>query len=331
MRSVFILICLTVVVFGITGCLPESKREFLVVSFDPVETKKESLRYRLISERKTEISLGSSDKKSSKSKPHKSSERLELVIAYKPVKIDPYGLTIVEGICESAKAKRTSSVKTAKTEAIESMAGKSFRFKISPSGQIADYSQINKLLRQVSEKAFSAGGKNKQKIKNPDMIFDFIAMQWYLWQSVASIKNPHDGVAVGDSWKSLELIPFPVPIRFTRQSTYTLDSITDDPKGRIAEISSSFVYSDTPLKNIPMPYSKSFKIRGIFGFLTKYKVQSINGSGTDILNIDTGVLQSRNLNYRLELSAAFMMPLGDSVPKLSIDQTMDIQLLEDKP
>lgn len=247
------------------------------------------------------------------------------------MEIDHYGLTIVEGICESAKAKRTSSVKAAQKEAVESIVGKSFRFKISPSGQIADYSQINKLLRQVSEKAFSAGGKNKRKIKNPDMIFDFIAMQWYLWESVASIKNPHDGVVVGDSWKSLELIPFPVPIRFTRQSTYTLDSITEDPAGRIAEISSSFVYSSTPLKNVPMPYSKGFQIRGIFGFLNKYKVQSIDGSGTDILNIDTGVLQSRNLNYRLELSAAFMMPLGNSAPKLSIDQTMDIQLLEDKP
>jgi hypothetical protein len=315
--------------FGVTGCQPESEREFLVVSFDPAETKKESLRYRLISERKTEISLDSSAKKSKKNKPHKSSERLELVIAYTPVEIDPYGLTIVEGICESAKAKRTSSVKGAQKEAVESMAGKSFRFKISPSGQIADYSQINKLLRQVSEKAFTTSGK--KKIKNPDMIFDFIAMQWYLWESVASIKNPHDGVVVGDSWKSLELIPFPVPIRFTRQSTYTLDSITDSPEGRIAEISSSFIYSSTPLKNVPMPYSEGFQIRGIFGFLNKYKVQSINGSGTDILNIDTGVLQSRNLNYKLELNAAFMMPLGNSVPKVSIDQTMDIQLLEDKP
>ena len=317
--------------FGITGCQPESKREFLVVSFDPVETKKESLRYRLISERKTEISLGSSGKETKKNKPHKSSERLELVIAYKPVEIDPYGLTTVEGICESAKAKRTSSAKAAKTEAVESIAGKSFRFKITPSGQIADYSQINKLLTQVSKKAFAAGRNNEQKIKNPDMIFDFIAMQWYLWESVASIKNPHNGVAVGDSWKSLELIPFPVPIRLARQSTYTLDSITDDPKGRIAEISSSFVPSNIPLKNIPLPYSEGFQIRGIFGFLKKYEVQSINGSGTDILNIDTGVLQSRNLKYKLELDAAFMWPLGNSVPKLSIDQTMDIQLLEDKP
>lgn len=317
--------------FGIIGCQPESKREFLVVSFDPVETKKESLRYRLISERKTEISLGSSGEETKKNKPHKSSERLELVIAYKPVEIDPYGLTIVEGICESAKAKRTSSAKVAKTEAVESIAGKSFRFKISPSGQIADYSQINELLTQVSKKAFVAGRNNKQKIKNPDMIFDFIAMQWYLWESVASIKNPHKGVAVGDNWKSLELIPFPVPVRFARQTTYTLDSITDETKGRIAEISSSFVPSNTPLKNIPLPYSEGFQIRGIFGFLNKYEVQSINGSGTDILNIDTGVLQSRNLNYKLELDAAFMLPLGNSVPKLSIDQTMDIQLLEDKP
>ena len=317
--------------FGITGCEPESKREFLVVSFDPVETKKDSLRYKLVSERKTEISLDSSGKKSTKDEPHKSSERLELVIAYKPVKIDPYGLTTIEGICESAEAKRSSSGKDAKTDAVESIAGKSFRFKISPSGQIADHSQINELLRQVAKKAFSTGRNNKQKIKNPDMIFDFIAMQWYLWESVASIKNPHNGVAVGDSWKSLELIPFSIPTRFARQSTYTLDSITDETKGRIAEISSSFVPSKIPLKNIPMPYSEGFQIRGIFGFLNKYEIQSITGSGTDILNIDTGVLQSRNLKYKLELNAAFMLPLGDSVPKLSIDQTMDIQLLEDKP
>lgn len=66
MRSVIILICLAIVMFGVTGCQPESKREFLVVSFDPAETKKESLRYKLISERKTEISLGDSGKGSKK-------------------------------------------------------------------------------------------------------------------------------------------------------------------------------------------------------------------------------------------------------------------------
>jgi hypothetical protein len=32
------------------------------------------------------------------------SEKLELVIAYRPVEINPYGLSTIEGRCESARA-----------------------------------------------------------------------------------------------------------------------------------------------------------------------------------------------------------------------------------
>ena len=163
------------------------------------------------------------------------------------------------------------------------------------------------------------------------MIFDFVAMQWYLWDSVASIKDAHNGVAVGDSWQNSELIPFPTPAFFTKQSTYTLDSITESPNGRIAEISSSYVHTKTKLENMPMPYPARFQMRGMFGFLRNYRIQSIDGGGIDILNIDTGVLQSRNQNYKLEVSAAFMLPLGDSSPELSIEQEIKIQLLENKP
>jgi len=349
LRSIYIPICLAVIMFGITGCQPESAKEspvvgsgpaashqdssakeLFVVSFNPAETKKESLRYRLISNRTAIISLGDSGKKSAKSKPQRTTERLELVIVYKPVDIKPYGQTTIEGFCESAKVKRTSSAKSSKTDAVESLAGKSFSFKVSPSGKITDYSQLTDLTRQLGGKAMDSNTRKNQSIKNPDMIFDFIAMQWYLWDSVASIKEPHKGVAIGDSWQNHELIPFPTPAFFTKQTTYTFDSVTDSPEGRIANISSLYANTDARLENMPMPYPEKFQMRGMFGFLRNYRVQSINGTGVDTINIDTGVLQSRTQYYKLEVTATFMLPLGDSSPELAIDQEINIQLLEDK-
>ncbi len=66
--------------------------------------------------------------------------------------------------------------------------GKSFIFTVDSIGKIHDYSQLEELIKQAGEKTFSteAGGN---RIKQPDMIGDFIATQWFLWDSISSIPN----------------------------------------------------------------------------------------------------------------------------------------------
>jgi len=257
-------------------------------------------------------------------------ERLELVIAYKPIDLRPYGLTTIEGTCESAKVRRVSLLgKTSHSDAAENLAGKKFTFQITPAGKIADYSQLNALIRELGKKSFASNTGKARRVKDSDMIFDFVALQWYLWDSVSSIKNPVDGVALGASWKAIQIIPLPIPVPGVRETTYRLDEIMETPTGRKAVIRSSYKLSDERLSNYPAPYTGKFKIKGMFGFLRQYKYQSIEGSGKQIFNIDTSVVESEQQKYQTKISAAFMLPLGETKPSLTVDQKLTVQLLED--
>ena len=69
-------------------------------------------------------------------------------------------------------------------------------------------------------------------------------------------------------------------------------------------------------------------MRGLFGFLRRYTFQSIEGNGTQVFNIDTGVLEKDNQHYSDPSEADFMLPLGDSKPSLQVDQTISIELLK---
>ena len=82
--------------------------ELLVVSFDSAETHRETLRYKLVSDRTVQLELESSKQGANRNKPQTISEKLEMVIAYKGVDINSYGQSRVEGVCESAKVARIS-------------------------------------------------------------------------------------------------------------------------------------------------------------------------------------------------------------------------------
>jgi hypothetical protein len=288
------------------------------------------LRYKLISSRDIEINLDStgSASRGGKGKPQKMSEKLVLVIAYKPVEIDTYGLSTIEGRCESARVTRTSLVrKSSGRDAVENLTGQTFTFQITPTGRIEDYSDLEALVRRLGDKAFASSTGGRGRIKNPDMITDFSALQWHFWDSIANIEDAVAGVELGQSWKAKQFVPLPMPVPAARETIYTLDRVEETDSGRKAVIVSSYKLSDSRVKNRPMPYTGQFNMRGMFGFLRKFKFRSLEGSGTQIFNIDTGTLESEEQQYKVHIDAGFMMPLGDTVPTVTIDQKIIIELL----
>jgi len=94
-----------------------------------------SLEYKFVSRREITLDWDPTGKlsKSDKSTPDKSTESMEMVVAYTPIKIDPYGLTTVEATCKSVKVARS---KGQQKDAVEHLAGKTFTFTVGPTGTI---------------------------------------------------------------------------------------------------------------------------------------------------------------------------------------------------
>jgi hypothetical protein len=321
--SLAVFVCLFLV-----GCQPstESNANWLLVSFE----ENVPVTYRFKSARTTQIDLTGGDE-TKKKRPQTMKESIEMVITYLPIEVDPFGLTTIEATCESVKVSRSSmSGRTAARDAMEQMKGKTFTFQLSPTGQIAEYTDMERLLREIGAKAFDTS-KKSQRIKNPDMTSDFIAMQWYLWDSVATIEEPLDGLATGNSWQASQFIPWSVPIPNppARLTTYTLDSfenVVDQPQRAV--IKSSYEVTKLSLDQYPKPYEGAFQMRGLMGFLRGYQFQSLEGSGTQTFNMDNGHIESDKQQYKLIVNASFMLPLGDSLPLLTIDQTIEINKIE---
>ena len=327
MRIIIALSGICFVLFAVAGCQnagsARSHNELFAVDFKPGTT----LTYKLVSERNMLVDFDSKGAEAGReSQPQKHHEKLTLVIDYTPIQIDElFGLTTVEAKCKSAKVIRQKAV--AGSDAIESLAGRTFKFNISSTGKITDYSDIQKTVKEIGRGAFqsvSGGGR----LKNPDMIFDFIALQEYLWGAIASIENPLDGVSTGQSWESTQIVPLPIPFPTFRNTKYTFSEIMPSESGNKAVITSSFSLSDTQLDNWPRPFEGKFRMKGTFGFLRNYQYLSLEGEGREIFDIETGIMRSLQQKYRMEMSADFMLPLGDSEPGIVIDQKMSIQLVD---
>ncbi len=157
------------------------------------------------------------------------------------------------------------------------------------------------------------------------MIGDFIATQWFLWDSVSSLKEPSKGVAAGQSWKSKLSVPSPMVMRKAREVTYKLDEIRQSEKGRLAVISSSYKEAETVPRSWPIPYSGSFQMRGTFGFLSGYKLLSLEGRCEELFNIEAGIIEQYNQQYQMQLEAS--IPMGISVkPIITIKQNLTMEL-----
>ncbi len=301
-------------------------KELLIVDFKPGQ----SLRYKFISSREIFLNWDPT-KKSSRSGQDtvdKFTELMEMVVLYTPLDVDPYGLTTLKATCESVKATRSKSPtgRAAPRDAVLNLIGKTFTIKVSATGKMEDTSQLDELIRQIGEKAFRAGSK-MGRIKEQDMIADFIASQWFLWDAVASIEKPADGVSVGESWNSQLSVPTPMVMRKARDVIYTLDEIQETDKGRIAVISSTYTLAESVPAGWPIPYTGSFMMPGTFGFLRGYNVLDLKGQGQELFNLNAGRIEQYNQQYRIQMDAVLMAPIGTK-PLITINQNLSMQLVK---
>jgi hypothetical protein len=334
-RTILILIA-AIAVSVFAGCtavrakseLPGGAKTLLTVDFQ----KDQTLQYRFVSSKDIDLdwepTAGTS--RSGKHTSDKSSESMEIVMSYTPIEVDPYGLTTIKATCNSVRATRSKGtvMQGGAREAVENLPGKTFTFTVGPTGKIEDYSQLEKLIREIGNHAFRAD-TSKGRIKEPDMISDFIASQWFLWDSVSSIPNPVEGVAVKQSWKSKLSIPAPMPqmLRKAREVTYTLDEVRQTEKGRLAVIKSSYSLAESAPQSWPLPYSGSFQMAGTFGFLRGYKVTDLQGQGQELFNIDVGRVEQRSQQYQVQLETS--LPMGISAnPRITIKQNLMMELLK---
>jgi hypothetical protein len=291
--------------------------------------KGESLSYKFTSSRETTINWNSKDTSSKRMQntTSKNQEEMEMVISYTPIEVDPYGLTKIKATCESIKVNRFSKrhKKGSDKDAVNSLVGKSFTFTITSAGNIKDYSEMEKLIKKAGEKAFRPES-GQGRIKEPDMIGDFIVSQWFLWDSISSIENPAEGVGVGDSWKSVLSVPGPMVIKKAREVEYTLSEIN---KEQTAVIKSRYRHSESAAKNWPMPYSGTFRMSGTFGTLVGYKILDLRGEGEEWFNMNKGRIETSSQQYEVKLSASSIFPIGDLNPQITMKQNLTMELIED--
>ena len=326
MRAKLIYLTAAVVLAGCGGVQQTRPTgEMLLVDFQ----EGQPLRYRMTSQRQTRIEL--TDQGQRQSAPQKMTERLELVMVYDPIEVDPFGLTKLQVRCESATVTRTSfSGRPGAADAMESLTEIPFTLTLRPTGQIEDMSDFRRAVGLLGDRAFAETRTGGGRVKNEDMISDFIALQWHLWDAIASIDTPLDGLSVGSRWQARQLLPWPVPVPNppTRVTTFTLDQISEQDDQRTAHISSTYELTEEFLRDIPRMYEGAFQMRGLFGFLRGYRFESIEGGGTQVFNMDTGILESDRQDYALRVTADFRLPLGDSKPVLNVDQTISIERLK---
>ncbi len=301
-------------------------KELLTVDFEPGQ----SLRYRFVSSRELFLNWDPTKRSSRPGQEtiDKFTELMEMVVLYTPLDVDPFGLTTLKATCESVKATRSKSPsgRAYPRDAVLNLIGKTFTIKVNATGKMEDTSQLDELIRQIGEKAFRAGSR-MGRIKEQDMIADFISTQWFLWDAVSSIEKPADGVSVGESWSSQLSIPTPMVMRKARDVTYTLDEIQESDKGRIAVISSTYSLADSVPTGWPVPYTGSFMMPGTFGFFRGYKVLGLSGKGRETFNIDAGQTEQYSQQYRIQMDAVLPAPLGMN-PRITINQNLSMQLVK---
>ncbi|OQA03144.1 MAG: hypothetical protein BWY69_00632 [Planctomycetes bacterium ADurb.Bin401] len=67
----------------------------------------------------------------------------------------------------------------------------------------------------------------------------------------------------------------------------------------------------------------------MFGFLQGYKVLSIEGNGTQLFDVDKGIIVSDTQNYKAQVNASiFGLGSDELTPNINIDQTITMSLVE---
>lgn len=299
------------------------KSVLFTVDFEPGQT----LRYKFVSSRKIALDWDPGAK-SRANRVQEQLEQLEMVVAYTPVEVNPYGISTIRAACESVKATRGGGAgrRTAAADAVETAQGKTFTIKVDPRGRIVDNAELKSLVQEMGKSAFR-GDDESRRIKEPDMIGDFVAGQWFLWDAVSSVEQPAGGVSPGQTWQSQLPVPTPMVMRKARDVTYRLEEVRQTDNGRVAVIKSTYTPAKTAPASWPVPYAGRFQMSGTFGFLSGYQLSSLEGEGQELFNVDAGRVESVRQKYTVEMGAS-LPPMGiQASPHIRIEQTLTMELV----
>jgi hypothetical protein len=286
----------------------------------------ESLEYAFSTRRTTQIQWDP-NRAAIRPDPNNTSETteiLDLAMSYTPTRVEPNGLTTLTAECKSVKVRRTQlgGALDARPDAVEGLRGKTFTLTVDRGGRIHDASSLDSLLKEIGKRAFREDPK-QGRIKDPEMISDVVATQWFLWDVVASADA--NGLSQGKTWESRLSLPTPMVMRKARDVTYTLDGIQKAADGCVATIVSKARLSDKPAPpSWPIPYSGRFRPSGPFGFLGGYQILSFEGKGSEQFNADAGVSKGYEQQFHVEMQAAVPMGLN-AHPKVIIHQTIRME------
>ena len=314
-------------------------RVFLAVDFEPGQV----LRYKFTSQKKITVDW---DPNAAASTNHvqEQSESLEMVVAYTPLRVDPNGVSTIRASVESVKARRTGgpASRSFGTDAVETAQDKSFTLKVDSRGKLVDSSQLRFLIQEMGKHAFRPD-TSVGRIKEPDMIWDFTASQWFLWDAQASVEMPAEGVAVGQTWSSQLCVPTPMVMRKARSVVYKLDEVRQNvaqppsagtgstpegggATGPLAVIRSTYTPAGSAPADWPIPYSGRMQMSGTFGFLLSYEVLGLEGTGEELFNLKAGRIEQRRETYTLRAKAG-LPPMGIKAnPQITIEQTLTMEL-----
>lgn len=306
-----------------TGEKTDGKRVLLTVDFEQGQT----LRYKFVSNRDVFVDWDP-NAASSENRVQKYTERLEMVVAYTPTEVDPYGVSTVRAVCEKVQAARAGrpSQRSVDTDAAESAEGKAFTLKVDPRGRLVDPSELEALIQATGEKAFRSE-TSRGRVKEPDLVGDFVAGPWFLWDCISSVEQPVEGVTLGQTWESKLPVPTPMVIRKARDVTYRLEEVRAADDGSLAVIASTYALADETPSDWPVPYSGRFQMSGTFGFLGGYQTLGIEGEGENLFDVDAGRMVKGAQRYKMEMKAS-LPPLGiQANPYVTIEQTLTVELM----
>ncbi|MDY0356512.1 MAG: hypothetical protein RBR19_11575 [Sedimentisphaerales bacterium] len=293
------------------------ERVFLTVDFEPGRT----LRYKFVANR--DMLLDWDPNATGEDRIERRFERLEMITAYTPVAVDPYGVNTIRAVCESVTVERSGRHYDA--DAAEAAGGKTFSFTVDSRGKIVDRSELDALVKEMGDRAFRSGPSGR-RIKNPDMIGDFVTGQYFLWDAVSSVDRPGDGVAFGQSWPSKLPVPLPMVLRKARDVVYRLSEIRHGDE-RLAIIESTYTPAEAAPSDWPVPYSGRFQPSGTFGFLGSYQVLALQGAGRQSFDLEAGRLLTTDQKYTIRMRAS-LPPMGIRAdPHVTIEQTLTTELL----
>lgn len=305
------------VILGIAGCagldpMGSVRRVRPALLFDPNTT----LAYTFVSDRDIAIQWEpQAESENADRTRHTLTERLTLKMTYRPVEVTSDHV-VLRSTCTSARVRRTrlNGRPDLTRDPVEQMTGETFHLTLDRRGRLRDANELDALLKTLGQKAFRARGE--MRIKDPEMIADVVATQWFLWDAIASM-DPN-GVVVGDTWSSRLSVALPMVMREARDVTYTLAHVNDG----IALIDSTFTHSqDKAPSGWPIPYAGTFNVSGPFGFLRGFQLRHLQGTGQERFDLERGLSLGYEHTYRVELTA--MTPFGFRVmPKIIIEQTL---------